>query len=43
MYQPEPLYKPLYVIGLDHIYWDSLSKKPNAIPLLEANPDKIES
>jgi len=41
MYQPKPLYKLLDWIDINKINWESLSSNPNAIPLLEKNPDKI--
>jgi hypothetical protein len=44
MYQPKPLYKLLDWIDINELDWDGLfglSCNPNAIHLLEANPDKI--
>ena len=41
MYEPKPLYKLLDWIDINNLNWAYLSTNPNAIPLLEKNPDKI--
>ena len=30
-----------YWINIENLNWDNLSRNPNAIDLLQANPDKI--
>ena len=42
MYQLKPLYKLLDWIDIKNLDWMGLTRNPNAIDLLEANPDKID-